>query len=190
LISSGLVVVAVTAGLLRALLFAQGGLRAARALYERLALAVFHTDMRFFEVTAIGRLTNRFGKDSNTIDDSLPFIMNILLAQTFLLLGSCVVIAVSDPPILLLFIIVAVIYHRMQKFYRKSSRELRRLDSVHKSPVYTVFLECVASAPILRGFGEHCVLHFDALLQGHLDKALRVALSVEVSSQWLGECLF
>jgi hypothetical protein len=31
------------------------------------------------------------------------------------------------------------------------------------------------------------VLHYDALLQERLDKALRVALSVEVSSQWLGE---
>ena len=116
--------------------------------------------------------------------------MNILLAQAFLLLGSCFVMAVSDPPIILLLILVAILYHRMQRYYRKSSRELRRLDSVHKSPVYTVFLECVASATVLRGLGEQCVHYFDQQLQGHLDASLRVSLSVEIASQWLGtyEC--
>lgn len=188
LISSGLVLAALIAGLLRSVLFAKGGLNAAVKLYDRLSTAVFHTDIKFFESTPVGRLTNRFGKDSNTIDDSLPFIMNILLAQCFLLLGSCFVMAVNDPPILVLLVIVAVIYHRMQRYYRKSSRELRRLDSIHKSPVYTIFLECMESAPILRGFGEQCVCHFDTKLQRHLDASLRVSLSVDLASQWLGAC--
>lgn len=187
LISTGLVVAALITGLLRSVLFAQGGLNAAVKLYDRLSVAVFHTDIDFFESTPVGRLTNRFGKDSNTIDDSLPFIMNILLAQCFLLLGSCFVMAVNDPPILILLVLVAVIYHRMQRYYRKSSRELRRLDSVHKSPVYTIFLECMESAPILRGYGEQCVQYFDAKLQRHLDASLRVSLSVDLASQWLGK---
>lgn len=186
LVSSALVAVAVVAGFLRSVLFAQGGLNAARKLYDRLSVAVFHTNIHFFEVTPVGRLTNRFGKDSNTIDDSLPFIMNILLAQTFLLIGSCFVMGFNDPPILFLLAIVAYIYHRMQRFYRRSSRELRRLDSVHKSPVYTVFLECMESAPILRGLGENCVNFFENKLQKSLDASLRVALSVELASQWLG----
>ena len=186
LFTSLLVVAALVAGLFRSVLFAKGGLNAAKRLYDKLSVTVFHTGISFFEVTPVGRLVNRFGKDSNTIDDSLPFIMNILLAQTFLLLGSCFVMAYNDPPILVLLVIVAYIYHRMQKYYRKSSRELRRLDSIYKSPVYTVFLECMESAPILRGLGEHCVHFFDNKLQQALDASLRVSLSVELASQWLG----
>lgn len=45
--------------------------------------------MRFFDVSPLGRILNRFSSDTYTIDDSLPFIMNILLAQFFGLLGNC-----------------------------------------------------------------------------------------------------
>ena len=40
-------------------------------------------------MSPLGRILNRFSSDTYTIDDSLPFIMNILLAQFFGLLGNC-----------------------------------------------------------------------------------------------------
>lgn len=42
----------------------------------------------FFDLTPAGRIINRFSSDTYTIDDSLPFIMNILLAQLFGLIGK------------------------------------------------------------------------------------------------------
>jgi hypothetical protein len=44
--------------------------------------------MMFFDKTPVGRIINRFSTDVATVDDSLPFILNILLAQTFGLLGT------------------------------------------------------------------------------------------------------
>lgn len=44
--------------------------------------------MKFFDLTPTGRLINRFSSDTYTVDDSLPFILNILLAQTFGLFGE------------------------------------------------------------------------------------------------------
>lgn len=43
---------------------------------------------QFFDVTPLGRILNRFSSDTYTIDDSLPFIMNILLAQLAGLIGK------------------------------------------------------------------------------------------------------
>ncbi len=40
----------------------------------------------------------------------------------------------------------------MQAFYRQSSRELRRLSSVARSPVYSGFSEALDGAPTIRGF--------------------------------------
>lgn len=40
-------------------------------------------------MSPLGRILNRFSSDMYTIDDTLPFIMNILLAQFFGLLGNC-----------------------------------------------------------------------------------------------------
>lgn len=44
--------------------------------------------MIFFDTCTVGRILNRFSSDMYTVDDSLPFILNILLAQFFGLVGK------------------------------------------------------------------------------------------------------
>ena len=48
LVTSLLVVAALVAGLFRSVLFAKGGLNAAKRLYEKLSVTVFHTGISFF----------------------------------------------------------------------------------------------------------------------------------------------
>lgn len=47
---------------LRSVLFALGGLRAARRIYESLTESVFNTYLLFFETTSVGKIINRFAK--------------------------------------------------------------------------------------------------------------------------------
>lgn len=77
----------------------------------------------FFNLHPLGRILNRFSSDTYTIDDSLPFIANILLAQSFALLGSIVVTAYSLPWIFLLLAPLAPIYHWAQQHYRYFQKE-------------------------------------------------------------------
>ncbi|RZC35044.1 multidrug resistance-associated protein 7 [Asbolus verrucosus] len=78
--------------LLRAFLFAYGGIVAASKIHKLLLKSVlkltFKGKSTFFDISPIGRILNRFSTDTYTIDDSLPFILNILLAQFFGLLGK------------------------------------------------------------------------------------------------------
>eukprot|EP01034_Spumella_vulgaris_P022151 gene22151-28258_t len=185
-ISTAIVVSNLVFALFRSFLFAKGGLNAAVHLYDRLSVAVFRAKISFFEETSVGRLTNRFGKDTNVIDDQLPFIMNSLLAQLFMILGGTFVMAYNDPLIIVLLLLVAVVHYRLQKFYRESSRELRRLDSVYRSPVYTIFAECMQNAVSIRALGTTCVRYFDKQLSQSVDNSLRVSLSINIASQWLG----
>lgn len=60
---------------------ALGGLRAARILHDQLFSAMLHSPMRFFDVTPIGRILNRFSKDMDAMD--------VLLAQSFGYVVSC-----------------------------------------------------------------------------------------------------
>lgn len=176
--------------LVRSFMFAYGGLIAAQRLYEELSSAVFQSSISFFEKNTIGRILNRFGKDTNCIDDNLPFMINIVLAQFFQLLGASLVMAYNAPFIVPLLIVVGFVHYRLQYYYRQSSRELRRLDSVYKSPVYNLISECLHSAIVARSLSNKnnsCIEYFDLkLLEPQLDNSLRTSMSVTVAAQWFG----
>ncbi len=56
------------------------------------------------------------------IDDSLPFILNILLAQLFAIAGSLVVTVYGLPWMVLLLLPLGVFYYQIQHYYRRTSR--------------------------------------------------------------------
>ena len=59
-----------------------------------------------------------------SIDDSLPFIMNILLAQTFGLLGTIAVTSYGLPWFTVMLVPLGVLYYYIQRFYRRTSRSV------------------------------------------------------------------
>ena len=77
-----------------------------------------------------GRILNRFSSDTSTADDALPFTLNILLANLFGLVGTILVLCLSEPYLLLALIPLAILYKYLQTYYRHTARELRRLNSI------------------------------------------------------------
>ena len=93
--------------------------------------------MSFFDKTPRGRILNRLSTDMYCIDDSLPFILNILLANVFGLAGTLLVTCVSLPWFALSLGPLAFVYYWIQNYYRWTSRELKRLSSLSLSPIYS-----------------------------------------------------
>lgn len=89
--------VCIISALLRSFLFAYAGLKAADTMYNQLIKSLMHTSISFYEKNSMGRLVNRVGKDTFCVDDQLPFIVNIVLAQIFMLFGSFAIMIVSSP---------------------------------------------------------------------------------------------
>ncbi|RXH88432.1 hypothetical protein DVH24_000031 [Malus domestica] len=138
--------------LVRAFSFAFGGLRAAVKVHDTLLKRIINAPVQFFDQTPGGRMLNRFSSDLYTIDDSLPFILNILLANFVGLLGIAIVLSYVRVFFLLLLFPFWYIYNQLQCFYRSTSRELRRLDSVSRSPIYTSFSETLDGSSTIRAF--------------------------------------
>ncbi|KAB1218804.1 ABC transporter C family member 13 [Morella rubra] len=100
--------------LVRAFSFALGGLRAAVKVHDRLLYKLISAPVQFFDRTPGGRILNRLSSDLYTIDDSLPFILNILLANFVGLLGIAVVLSYVQVFFLLLLLPFWYIYSKLQ----------------------------------------------------------------------------
>lgn len=140
------------AALFRSFIFAFGGLVAARRSFLALLAAVSRAPTSWFDITPLGRVLNRFSTDTYAIDENIPFQSNIFLAQSFMLLGSLAVIAFVVPAVLVMLPILSLVYATIQGRYRSASREVRRLDNVTRSPLYSSFQESLSGFLHIRCF--------------------------------------
>uniref|UniRef100_A0AAR2JB30 ATP-binding cassette, sub-family C (CFTR/MRP), member 10 n=1 Tax=Pygocentrus nattereri TaxID=42514 RepID=A0AAR2JB30_PYGNA len=167
----------------RAFLFAYGAICAATVIHKRLLDSVLKATMIFFDTTPLGRVLNRFSSDVYTIDDSLPFVLNILLANVFGLLGMLVVMSYGLPWVLLPLVPLGALYYQTQRFYRHSSRELKRLCSLTLSPVYSHFSETLSGLATVRASGH--AARFEEENERRLDQNQRCLFISNAAMQWL-----
>ncbi|XP_063055081.1 ATP-binding cassette sub-family C member 10 [Engraulis encrasicolus] len=167
----------------RSFLFAYGAICAARVAHRRLLHRVLKATMSFFDTTPVGRVLNRFSSDVYTVDDSLPFVLNILLANVFGLLGMLIVMAYGLPWLLLPLLPLGVLYYRTQRFYRHSSRELKRFCSVMLSPIYSHFSETLAGLGTVRASGN--AARFEEENEARLEQYQRCVFVSNAAMQWL-----
>lgn len=74
-----------------------GGIFASRRLHLDLLHNVLRCPMSFFEQTPSGNLVNRFSKEMDTIDSTLPQIIKMFMGSLFNVLGACVIILLATP---------------------------------------------------------------------------------------------
>ncbi|XP_072712731.1 ATP-binding cassette sub-family C member 10 isoform X5 [Ciconia boyciana] len=169
--------------ILRAFLFAYGTIRAATVIHNRLLQRALKATVTFFDTTPTGRILNRFSSDLYCVDDSLPFILNIFLANVYGLLGMLVIITYGLPWIGLVLIPLAALYFSIQRYYRRTSRELKRLYSVTLSPIYTHFSETLSGLSSIRAM--RATQRFELENQLRLEQNQRCLFASNTAMQWL-----
>uniref|UniRef100_A0A8C2DET3 Multidrug resistance-associated protein 1 n=1 Tax=Cyprinus carpio TaxID=7962 RepID=A0A8C2DET3_CYPCA len=129
-----------------------GGIVASRYLHQTMLYNVLRSPMSFFERTPSGNLVNRFAKETDTIDSVIPSIIKMFMGSMFNVLGSCAVILIATPLVAIIIPPLGLFYFFVQVM--ASSRQLKRLESVSRSPVYTHFNETLLGTSVIRAFGE------------------------------------
>ncbi|XP_039594012.1 multidrug resistance-associated protein 7 [Polypterus senegalus] len=168
---------------IRAFSFAYGAICAATIIHDRLLSRVLKATMTFFDTTPLGRIVNRFSSDLYCVDDSLPFILNILLANVFGLLGMLIVISYGLPWILLVLFPLGILYYYIQRYYRQTSRELKRLYSLTLSPIYTQFSETLTGLTTIRA--SRAAPRFEQENENRLEANQRCLFASNAAMQWL-----
>jgi ATP-binding cassette subfamily C (CFTR/MRP) protein 10 len=180
---------------LRAWSFARAGLRAAARLHTRLLVGVVGAAQAFHDATPSGRLLNRLSGDVFAMDDSLPFSVNILLAQFVGLAGTVVILGVSTFGLFLLLLpILCLSFLRLQARYRATSRELKRVDATTRSPLLTHFSDMRRGEAVLLAASLNRAptaaaspLHRErARGLALLDHSQRTTFASGMAGQWLG----
>ncbi|NXL55713.1 MRP7 protein, partial [Chordeiles acutipennis] len=169
--------------ILRAFLFAYGTIRAATVIHKQLLQKALKATVTFFDTTPTGRILNRFSSDLYCVDDSLPFILNIFLANVYGLLGMLVIITYGLPWIGLVLLPLAALYFSIQRYYRRTSRELKRLCSVTLSPIYTHFSETLSGLSSIRAM--RATQRFELENQLYLEQNQRCLFASNTAMQWL-----
>ncbi|KAG2462234.1 AB1C protein, partial [Polypterus senegalus] len=164
-------------------LIARGAIFASRTLHKRLLGNVLRSPMLFFDTTPTGRIVNRFAKDIFTIDEAIPLSFRSWVMCFLGVLGTLFVICFATPLFTAVIVPLALFYFFVQRFYVATSRQLRRLDSVSRSPIYSHFGETVSGLSVIRAYG-----HQQRFLQHNekaIDDNLKSIYPWIVSNRWL-----
>ncbi|KAJ8606601.1 hypothetical protein MRB53_040830 [Persea americana] len=97
---------------------------------------------------------NRFSKDLETVDQEITMIALGFLHCCLGVLSVVILVTIITPGFLIAGALITVLYTVVGKFYIQSSRELKRLESVSRSPIYQHFGETLVGATTIRAFGD------------------------------------
>ncbi|KAH6604283.1 cadmium factor [Trichoderma cornu-damae] len=158
-------------------------IEASRKLHERMANAIFRSPMSFFDTTPAGRILNRFSSDIYRVDEVLARTFNMLfvnVAKSGFTLG---IISVSTPAFIALIVPIALAYYWIQRYYLRTSRELKRLDSVSRSPIYAHFQESLGGVTTIRAYRQQ--ERFQLENEWRIDANLRAYFPSISANRWL-----
>ncbi|XP_071095599.1 multidrug resistance-associated protein 1-like [Haliotis cracherodii] len=158
--------------------------KAAGNIHAKMLYNILRSPMSFFDTTPIGRIVNRFSRDVETVDNNLPGVLRMWINCVFSVMGTLIVISYSTPIFLSVIIPLAILYYLVQRFYIATSRQLKRLESTTRSPIYSHFGETVTGASSIRAYSVT-----DRFIQEstqRVDKNLVFYFASLASNRWLG----
>uniref|UniRef100_A0A4W6D0N9 ATP-binding cassette, sub-family C (CFTR/MRP), member 9 n=1 Tax=Lates calcarifer TaxID=8187 RepID=A0A4W6D0N9_LATCA len=128
------------------------GLSAATNLHHNLLNKIIHAPIRFFDITPLGQILNRFSADTNIIDQHIPPTLESLTRSTLLCLSAIGVISSITPIFLIALVPLAIAFYFIQKYFRVASKDLQDLDDSTQLPLLCHFSETAEGLTTIRAF--------------------------------------
>ncbi|KAF7294499.1 hypothetical protein MKEN_01442500 [Mycena kentingensis (nom. inval.)] len=170
-------------GAARVVMWVLCSLRSSQKLHESMLSSLMAAPLSFFELTPTGRTLNLFSRDLYVVDQLLTRYIENVVRTSLVCLSILVVIGVSFPPFLVSVIPLTWFYMRVMSYYLATSRELKRLDAVSKSPIFAFFSESLTGVSTIRSFNQQTV--FIKANQRHIDRNQICYLPSISVNRWL-----
>jgi ABC-type multidrug transport system fused ATPase/permease subunit len=167
----------------RSYFFAIFGVEASKKLHGRVLKSIFRAPMSFFDTTPTGRILARFSKDMYSIDQELTEFFDWFIYSILTVLATMGTIIFATPFFALPLVPMAISYVAVINYFRRVSRESKRLESIARSPVYSQFSETLGGLSTIRAYGE--ASKFINNFGSKLNSNTRASYVNKTSERWL-----
>ena len=180
----GLACTVVTLAVFRSMTCFQLTVKASRKLHDRMTKSVLRAKISFFDTNPLGRILNRFSADVGSNDDLLPHTLFDFLMIAFVVIGA-IVTAISVLPFTLLAVPPLLWYFMsVRKVFVTTSRELKRLEGLARSPIFAMLSESLNGISTIRA--NSALKYFRAKFEAAQDAHSRAFFAFIASSRWAG----
>ncbi|XP_042451584.1 ABC transporter C family member 2-like [Zingiber officinale] len=158
-------------------------LYAAKRLHDAMLHSILRAPMVFFHTNPLGRIINRFAKDLGDIDRNVAVFVNMFLGQVSQLLSTFVLIGIVSTTSLWAILPLLILFYAAYLYYQSTAREVKRLDSITRSPVYAQFSEALNGLSTIRAYKAYDRM---ANINGRsMDNNVRFTLVNMSANRWL-----
>ncbi|CAD6448965.1 fa14f840-ff15-4b9d-8691-809f6f71babf [Sclerotinia trifoliorum] len=150
----GLSAISAIVGTLRYFYVYTGSIRASKVLFENLCFTVLRTPLRWMDTVPLGRILNRFTADFNVVDGRLANDFAFGANNLFQLIGIIGTGIFISPWVLLMSAILLALCVYVALLYLSGAREVKRLESTAKSPIFEQFGSALTGVGTIRAFDK------------------------------------
>ncbi|XP_071510282.1 ATP-binding cassette sub-family C member 9-like, partial [Diadema antillarum] len=157
---------------------------ASRTMHKLMLERISHAPLRFFDITPIGRILNRFASDIQVLDERIGSLIGQALRVILLAVSGIIVNAIVSWYFLVAMLPLIIIYILVMKLFIRTAREIQRLVSITRSPVFAYFSETLGGLSTIRAYGLNNRFQRGIL---HKIEANNTALIyMQTGTRWLG----
>ncbi|XP_017773823.1 PREDICTED: multidrug resistance-associated protein 4 isoform X1 [Nicrophorus vespilloides] len=157
-IYSGIVVRMIIITLLRSVMYFKFSMKASTNLHNNMFRRIVRASMSFFHNNSSGIILNRFSKDMGSIDEQFPYVSLDTIQVGSQVLGITIISSIVSPWLLLAIITITIIFYFLRVIYLKTSRNIKRLEGIAKSPVFTHLNSSLQGLTTIRAFRAQDIL--------------------------------
>ncbi|KAL4216728.1 hypothetical protein ACF0H5_024451 [Mactra antiquata] len=158
--------------------------QASSKLHRRMLYNVLHSPMSFFDTTPIGRIMNRFSSDIDIMDNKLPESFKLWQMMIFQTVAVVAVVTISTPIFIAALAPIIVFYVFFVRFYLPTARQMRRIESVRRSPIYNHFSETLTGTSVIRAY--QCSERFIEESRQRIDENIKFYYAANTGGRWVG----
>lgn len=125
-----------------------------RTLNIRAAERILYVPMSYMNVTPMGRIINRFTKDTDVLDNEMGDRMAMIIYFASFIGGVLILCIIYLPWFAIAVPFLIFIFFGFANFYQASGREIKRLEAVQRSLVYNNFNETLTGLDTIRGYDK------------------------------------